>query len=1844
MGAASRRGGSRAASPPRRHRHLCSSHNRAGGGAAVVTAAAVAWSVGALTPASADDVQQFNFTPRSFDGVGNNEANPEWGAAGTPQIRSLVGADYADAAFSPPGELRPTAREVLTDVFLPSPPALSTKSALFVAWGQLLTYDIALTSDNSSEPFDIPCNDAVGGGIDVWCPLGANSDPIPFFRSDASVSDDGGALPAPTRSPTNYATSFIDLDFVYGRSEEEAQEFRELEGGRMSLTDDELPLRSADGESWLIADQRTARFPVTFALHVVLLREHNRCCVEIAPAQGFEGDEDLYQACRGWTIAVFQHITENDFLIRLLGGNIQDLGIGASTTTSITTSFTTSSTEEVAAAGAAGAARDDARRRGVRRVQDEDEPGGEVGEQPPHERRRRVLWSLQDYDEDVNAAADVFTTTAGAAALESALPSTVRVVGEGYVSVPYDHTELAAAVGGDGLATFFENVEVADVLRGAVLSPVFAVDTHYPAAVSNGSPLFKLPVDAVQRGRDHGLPTYNEARLAFGLPAATSFLDVTAGNATTSTSSSATAAFDDEAVATLLSSAYGGDISDLDAITGALAETPLSSSGGVFGPLLHAAWEAQMYRTFQGDRFHHLHTRDIEDAALSTISDLVNRTTGAADLPLSAFAAAGVEVCGADCATAGAAEAALSDSYLISWKVLEDDMISISLSAKGIGDAGMLGFGLGGLTMSDAKDYVICEVISGDEAECIDRQPTGERSLPEPDTEGDPELGFESVTVEGGWTTVTFLKPTVPVGDQDYDLASDIADKTETAVIFSFREGAGVGQHPNANRGASTVNFATGDVENLCNENNFATLHGALMLIAWMVLAPWGIYYVRYRKGEQIDFIWQYEWWEMHEEIMIVASEAVLPLGITAIFATGGEHGSSHAHWGYYMIAAVVLQVLSGWLRVKGLGGKNANFSLFHRFNKFFHIYSGRFAYLAGVVQCYRGLELVSSDDKLIFSAGEGLDLKIGSFGFVYDFGFPAWFALIAVIFIALEARKQYRRFFNKGSAKFLGCVQIVNERHNNGEGGGIGGAQLERLVPRTEDLPIYSVAELNDKVLNGQSWVLVDGAILDVSEFAQRHPGGRTLILNALGTDVTQELLGEDLSVGHAMSFSPHAHSERAWTILRGLVVGYLEEDDEDASQEEGGGDGSNGDKEEAEAPVEDGDKEDGEERRPSGTEAAEKRKTTFRVAGQAVMFMASRGTGLAGDPLAAKAQRLNGIAAIPDNVALPVVEERQPDHSASAKPKPRRLPPKRSNSSSKKLLERFHVCPLLFREKMVAAAPALKSKSSAAARPVYRYIFLCPGQAQLLAQAITGVCYFNMRSQEQGQGVVQRSYNAYAVRVQDTNPFNQPQTPGGGIGLGGLSHGGDKGAGTLKVIPASQTNEGILCIEMRIRLYHDGAMSKILEKLAKDTDNPAVQLQGPFVIKKLVPPPAHRNVVMIAAGTGINPMVQQIRDYLNLPRGIGQSSRSRLALVWQATSEADLYGADEMTEMQAKSNGLLEVTVLLSGEHRKRNIPGAAFRKGAGRLLASAARGFVSPTPSPVGSVHVVPPGSAPKDGTAIEPIAVSRASLFASGQNNLEDSGHGEELGKGRVTLPEIIKGKETGAGEGEGAAAPAAAAPVAAPTLAPAPAQTPPPASTAGGGGGGGAEEGNGGTTSSFRSIFSNFGRDSSRSSIFPSSKHHKRAPSGVAGTLTRGKVTRAVLEDVFGPTLLAAVQAAFRKEKELSNTTRRQRAKMRNGVNARKAPGAPAATAAPEEGAGGAGDRDEDEDRKEEEEWEPAAEDEDEEDDDLAGELAGKDSLPGKLQVVVSGPSGFVFFVESILAEMGVLSSAIVLLD
>lgn len=50
----------------------------------------------------------------------------------------------------------------------------------------------------------------------------------------------------------------------------------------------------------------------------------------------------------------------------------------------------------------------------------------------------------------------------------------------------------------------------------------------------------------------------------------------------------------------------------------------------------------------------------------------------------------------------------------------------------------------------------------------------------------------------------------------------------------------------------------------------------------------------------------------------------------------------------------------------------------------------------------------------------------------------------------------------------------------------------------------------------------------------------------------------------------------------------------------------------------------------------------------------------------------------------------------------------------------------------------------------------------------------------------------------------------------------------GMVKVVPAVESREGLLCLEMRIRLYKDGAMSKLLEQLPNVSS-----LRSPLVIE---------------------------------------------------------------------------------------------------------------------------------------------------------------------------------------------------------------------------------------------------------------------------------------------------------------------------------------------------------------------------------------------------------------------------
>src|SRR5262245_43507778 len=93
----------------------------------------------------------------------------------------------------------------------------------------------------------------------------------------------------------------------------------------------------------------------------------------------------------------------------------------------------------------------------------------------------------------------------------------------------------------------------------------------------------------IQRGRDHGLPDYNNLRGNYGLTPVTSFAEISS----------------DPAIQAQLEALYG-NVNNVDAFVGALAEDHLPGSSA--GPLITAVVSNQFLRLRDGDRF--FYTRD----------------------------------------------------------------------------------------------------------------------------------------------------------------------------------------------------------------------------------------------------------------------------------------------------------------------------------------------------------------------------------------------------------------------------------------------------------------------------------------------------------------------------------------------------------------------------------------------------------------------------------------------------------------------------------------------------------------------------------------------------------------------------------------------------------------------------------------------------------------------------------------------------------------------------------------------------------------------------------------------------------------------------------------------------------------------------------------------------------------------------------------------------------------------------------------------------------------------------------------------------------------------------------
>lgn len=147
-------------------------------------------------------------------------------------------------------------------------------------------------------------------------------------------------------------------------------------------------------------------------------------------------------------------------------------------------------------------------------------------------------------------------------------------------------------------ASKFSSAEMDDTIRGLANGPAQEVDAQVVDLLRNF--LFTnvpqeegidLAAINIQRGRDHALPKFNEIREIFGISRARSFRAITRNTE----------------VARALSEAYNGNVDDVEAFVGLIAEDQTTRDG--MGRTMAAVWRTEFTRLRDGDQFFYLNTR-----------------------------------------------------------------------------------------------------------------------------------------------------------------------------------------------------------------------------------------------------------------------------------------------------------------------------------------------------------------------------------------------------------------------------------------------------------------------------------------------------------------------------------------------------------------------------------------------------------------------------------------------------------------------------------------------------------------------------------------------------------------------------------------------------------------------------------------------------------------------------------------------------------------------------------------------------------------------------------------------------------------------------------------------------------------------------------------------------------------------------------------------------------------------------------------------------------------------------------------------------------------------------------
>lgn len=293
-------------------------------------------------------VCDFSNPYRRTDGQCNNPINPLLGSSFTPQQRVLPNA-YDNRIDSPRTRSvdnfpLPSARTVSNRVFQWTFGGMTPVSARFSTFlthhGQFIDHDVIATPSETlptNKPI-LDCCDPIGGSMKPEAcfiiPVNIEErDPhFPPYQTCMHFVRHTGAPPLRcengVREQINERTSFVDGSMIYGSDFSRENQLREKSNGRLAEhVQNLLPPHpqgcpaeiQATRDCFVAGDHRQSETPTLTVPHITWLRRHNLIADVLRNATGITDDETLFQETKRIVIAELQHVTYNEFLPALLG-------------------------------------------------------------------------------------------------------------------------------------------------------------------------------------------------------------------------------------------------------------------------------------------------------------------------------------------------------------------------------------------------------------------------------------------------------------------------------------------------------------------------------------------------------------------------------------------------------------------------------------------------------------------------------------------------------------------------------------------------------------------------------------------------------------------------------------------------------------------------------------------------------------------------------------------------------------------------------------------------------------------------------------------------------------------------------------------------------------------------------------------------------------------------------------------------------------------------------------------------------------------------------------------------------------------------------------------------------------------------------------------------------------------------------------------------------------------------------------------------------------------------------------------------------------------------------------